>query len=864
MASFTDNVEQLTKFNPYIAQQPVQEMAGVGVAREQQFQEGIQKVQGYVDNLLGLAISKPETQEYVKQRVGQLQGAVSQSIAGDFSDQRLTNQIGGLAGKIASDPIIQNGVRSTAAVQSGFSQIEEARKSGKGYGMQNEAKFQELVGKWQNDKDVTTSFNGTYTPYTDIMDEFQKAFKEAHPGEDIPNDAYRYDEHGNVTINPVLFKGVGADRVQSIWNLVASKPNVQAQLGIDGWYNYRGYTPEMLGKELTDQTNGFLSTTEKAVRTLQAKMVTEGANAKDIGAQIEALKQQAANKKTKFSAMSNLLIKNPEGYKTQLATEALSNNLIGAYAYGVMEKSPLWETSLEEGKFREQMRQFNVDYDFKVKKENFDERLDLAKLDVEQQKLEIERQKAAKTAKTTAGGTPYIVTSGSLNTAESTKTSQTAADDIKDAEGVYIQDQRRLASQLVQDKQPYVLDENNVWIPNVGKGPKQYESKEVADRAAYDALGAGRDSYINGKSGDAITKELMDNAQHSFDVLQSKRAVVDEVNKLYGPEIKKIKDALPPISIPTESGKDVTSEDLADVWISKSGKAEAEAAKKRLQSKFGSFTDNVIARTSSKPAVGFGAGVQVGDYQDQYNKIAGVLSKDKNIAVALDNIDNEYKKRQSVENYQTVTYSSAKPEEKLDNATNYYALLSAYKSLNPTSTKGDVNDLLATLAPGSDPKNFADNQYQATINSKKGTVDLKVGRANGNVVQVTIPYSTYLQVFKDQRVDNTFRNNFGARLDLNQGRYTGTERTEGYVVTSPSGDNTIQYNLVKQGAGDYGIRWWVTDKSNPDKPIINGEWANGTIPGMPAHMSEEDVIAWTKKFNDEAWLKLILAGRPKK
>ena len=57
MASFTDN---LVAFNPYIPQIPVDDYVRVGMIKQQQYNEGVQKVQGYIDSVAGLDVIKPE------------------------------------------------------------------------------------------------------------------------------------------------------------------------------------------------------------------------------------------------------------------------------------------------------------------------------------------------------------------------------------------------------------------------------------------------------------------------------------------------------------------------------------------------------------------------------------------------------------------------------------------------------------------------------------------------------------------------------------------------------------------------------------------------------------------------------------
>jgi len=49
MASFTDSVQQLTSFTPYTAQQDISAMVSVGQQKQQQYNQGVEKIQGQID-----------------------------------------------------------------------------------------------------------------------------------------------------------------------------------------------------------------------------------------------------------------------------------------------------------------------------------------------------------------------------------------------------------------------------------------------------------------------------------------------------------------------------------------------------------------------------------------------------------------------------------------------------------------------------------------------------------------------------------------------------------------------------------------------------------------------------------------------
>ena len=53
MASFTDKTSQ---FNPFIPELPAQEMVQVGMYKQKQYDAGVQKIQGYINNIAGMDV----------------------------------------------------------------------------------------------------------------------------------------------------------------------------------------------------------------------------------------------------------------------------------------------------------------------------------------------------------------------------------------------------------------------------------------------------------------------------------------------------------------------------------------------------------------------------------------------------------------------------------------------------------------------------------------------------------------------------------------------------------------------------------------------------------------------------------------
>lgn len=164
MASFTDKISQ---FNPYIQELPVQEMVQVGMYKQAKYDQGVQKIQNYIDRVSGLDVSKPGHKEYLQSKLNELGSKLKTVAAGDFSNQQLVNSVTGMTGQIVKDPIVQNAIYSTQVIKKGYSEIEAARKAGKS-SKDNEDYYQSTVNDWMANPDLKASFSGRYTPFKDV------------------------------------------------------------------------------------------------------------------------------------------------------------------------------------------------------------------------------------------------------------------------------------------------------------------------------------------------------------------------------------------------------------------------------------------------------------------------------------------------------------------------------------------------------------------------------------------------------------------------------------------------------------------------------------------------------------------------
>lgn len=248
MASFTD---QISKFNPYVQQLPVETLAKVGMYKQQKYDEGIQKIQGYIDNVAGLDIMHDSDKEYLQSKLNALGSNLKGVAAGDFSNQQLVTSVGGMATQITKDYNIQNAVSSTSWYRKQTELIEAARKEGK-TAASNIDDWEEQVKGWLGKKEAGQVFRGQYSPYKDVNKKIFEAIKLVHPNAQSIDTAYGLTKDGKVDMNNVLaaLKRQGIETVDEGQLRTAIGAALDSedyhQLYIDGKYQLKSTTPEQL------------------------------------------------------------------------------------------------------------------------------------------------------------------------------------------------------------------------------------------------------------------------------------------------------------------------------------------------------------------------------------------------------------------------------------------------------------------------------------------------------------------------------------------------------------------------------------------------------------------------------------------
>lgn len=286
MASFTDAISQ---FNPYVSQLPVDAMVKVGMQKQAQYDQGVQKIQSYVDNVAGMSVLRPVDKQYLESKVNQLGSRLKNVAGGDFSNSQLVNSVGGMVGQVVKDPLVMAAMYSTQNDAKNQAEMEADEKTGKltpharyFYDIKRNAYLNNTELKNQEGKPIT--FTGQYQRSWDldknIIDAVNAVGERKYDAKQIfktdpTTGAILYNTQTiknpktgkteQVQGTPILSEyatreikeGKFSENISAAIDSVLSRPEAQQELLMRGVYTYRGY----------DDINDFVAEYEKEKRT---------------------------------------------------------------------------------------------------------------------------------------------------------------------------------------------------------------------------------------------------------------------------------------------------------------------------------------------------------------------------------------------------------------------------------------------------------------------------------------------------------------------------------------------------------------------------------------------------------------------
>jgi len=382
MASFTDSI---TQFNPYVSQLPVEAMVKVGMQKQAQYDQGVQKIQSQIDNVAGMDIAKDSDRSYLQSKLNQLGSKLATVAAGDFSNQQLVNTVGGMATQVGRDENVQNAVASTAWYKKQKQELDKQYKDGKS-SVANVYDFTSQADKWLNNDKVGERFNGRYSPYVDIDKKFLETFKALHAsetGKDFIYERYTDPITGKLLSTDKLavameregVEGIDAAKIQTALRATLT-PDELNQMRINGNYQFKNATPDDLANNATKQYEGSLSTIDQQIKRLQGIAALSDAQPKLQKRALDSIEQLKADKSRiaeNYTENLRLAHDDPERAKLNIYKEGAINQFANAFSWEKRTTEVLSNPQFQGQLDADRVALQKATYRLSVRKEDFDE-----------------------------------------------------------------------------------------------------------------------------------------------------------------------------------------------------------------------------------------------------------------------------------------------------------------------------------------------------------------------------------------------------------------------------------------------------------------------------------------------------------
>jgi hypothetical protein len=397
MASWTDSTPV---FNPYIQQVPVDKMLAVGMQKQQQYDQGIQRIQSEIDRVAGLDVYRDQDRQHLQSKLNDLGSKLRTVAAGDFSNFQLVNSVAGMAGKVAKDPIVLAAVQSTANIRKNNQIMEEARQKGE-LTPDNEFNYSKKLNSYINtgltdDSGKPITFSGKYISHFDVFKYAKETFDAVKPDGMTWDQVYETDDSGNPLIDkstgkpiysPVMIRmekeGRFPQKVKETLDQIFSDPKVSQQLQITGEYNYRNFDSNLLKEKLILQQNEVVSSIGDRIKnfSLNKNLATTEEEKNAIDAQIQSMQNSIIKTKDNYAKLFEIADSNPDAVRGMSYMDDIKNRYSTMFGYEVTKKSTManpgwdanfkleneiWNRKMESAKFNQSIREFESNQQYKA------------------------------------------------------------------------------------------------------------------------------------------------------------------------------------------------------------------------------------------------------------------------------------------------------------------------------------------------------------------------------------------------------------------------------------------------------------------------------------------------------------------
>ncbi len=368
MASFIAP-NYIPEFNPHISTIPIDLYARVIGTKQEQYNQGLQRIQSYVQNVTGLEMDRESDQKYYQEKVGQLRSQIEGTLASDLSQQNVIMQAGSFASQLYNDKRVRNSVLSNIHKKDYVNQLSKAQEDGT-YAPENADYGLQAISAWENGDENATLGKLQYTPFDNYMPRLQKLMKDVHP--DIKIDQHSPLDSSGRPIPYTLIDG----KVEAITDAKAlATYNMFFETDASA-RNQRGLTNRYFSRQISDESAlGSLQmynqeqnkSIDSQLDFYQSQKVFYSKDNERLSQIDKNIQQLNTNKETLNSNYLKDLEdfrSNPEAVKANIWDRQQRQQFVDSFAYKnesqKMVENPEFAGRLAQQKVQNQVDQFNA------------------------------------------------------------------------------------------------------------------------------------------------------------------------------------------------------------------------------------------------------------------------------------------------------------------------------------------------------------------------------------------------------------------------------------------------------------------------------------------------------------------------
>jgi hypothetical protein len=268
MASQYDNPNpQFAKYTPAY---DVNTYAQIGMAKQAQYDQNVQKIEGTLDKIAGVELIRDVDKEHLQTKLDDITTKINNLAGADWGNQRMVSQVGSMASEIYRDQDIQNAVASTHKIKSYYNGVRElTSKNPEKYPAQAKYRDDQYIQKYYNDQTPGAIYNGPSSPsiYQDYRKPLTDMLKELDP-----NVTTNINENGKFEYVISKSSLVSPDTIKNAVNsFFQVNPQYQDAVQMDSDYEFRNHTPDDINKAI----GGYIDTVKQHFDSINKNIQTQ-------------------------------------------------------------------------------------------------------------------------------------------------------------------------------------------------------------------------------------------------------------------------------------------------------------------------------------------------------------------------------------------------------------------------------------------------------------------------------------------------------------------------------------------------------------------------------------------------------------